>query len=231
LTPSPPPASVFAVVQYLRTQLRKSRGELGANLLVGGYDVSTSHAVLVALHPNGSMDVVAYSALGSGGLAAMGVLESRYHRHYSSSSPLEGASSKMTVVEGVRLAIDAVRAGIDNDLGSGSQVDVCIIGRGGTFYRRAKAREEELRWTRVDGKRNADDVDDDGGSMAFEGAEDPNIPQISSLGNTVAGRRIGVNGLGNVPFAVQSRKVVCGGRSDAERKSSRSWLDDVLTRN
>jgi 20S proteasome alpha/beta subunit len=35
--------------------------------------------------------------------------------------------------EGMRLAVDAVRTGIENDLGSGSQVDVCVIGQGGVM--------------------------------------------------------------------------------------------------
>jgi 20S proteasome alpha/beta subunit len=64
------------------------------------------------------MDVVPYSALGSGGLAAMAVLESRY-------------SPNLTRSEGIELVKQAVVAGIENDLGSGSQVDLCVLGPGG----------------------------------------------------------------------------------------------------
>jgi hypothetical protein len=62
----PPPASVTAVLHYLRSQLRKAKGNLGVNLLAGGYDTTTSHAILAAIHPHGSIDIVSYSALGSG---------------------------------------------------------------------------------------------------------------------------------------------------------------------
>ena len=72
-----PSASVPAILHYIRTTLQKSRGNLGVNLLVGGYDDTSRHAHLAAIHPHGSMDVVNYAALGSGGLAATGVLESR----------------------------------------------------------------------------------------------------------------------------------------------------------
>lgn len=50
-------------------------------MIVGGYDdvQSQSGGRLTAIHPHGSMDVVPFAALGSGGLAAMAVLESRYH--------------------------------------------------------------------------------------------------------------------------------------------------------
>ena len=48
--------------------------------------------------------------------------------------------------EGIQLAVEAVRAGIENDLGSGSQVDVCVIRQDGAFYQRAVVREQELRW-------------------------------------------------------------------------------------
>ena len=41
--------------------------------------------------------------------------------------------SNMTKEEAVALAKKAITAGIDNDLGSGSQVDVCIIENNGKF--------------------------------------------------------------------------------------------------
>ncbi len=222
--PPPPPASVVSVIHRLRSQLREGRGGIGANILAGGYDMRESRAILAAIHPHGSVDIVNYSALGSGGLAAMGVLESRYPG--SSSSPTSSSMISCTTIEGIRLAVDAVRAGIDNDLGSGSQVDVCVIGRRGVFYRRAVAMEEELRWTTTsDGN--------DYGRMASVGSgdgADGAIPRILSSESAGGGRDIGVNGFGNVPFAIQSKRVVCGGRYDldAERERNR-WLDEVLS--
>lgn len=52
--------------------------------------------------------------MGSGSLAAMAVFET-------------GWQADMTKEEAIRLAADAIQAGIWNDLGSGSNVDVCVI--------------------------------------------------------------------------------------------------------
>ena len=93
---------------------------------------------LVAIHPHGSMDVVPYSALGSGGLAAMAVLESRY-------------SPNLTRSEGIELVKQAVLAGIENDLGSGSQVDLCVLGPGGSVdYQQGVVPEQTLESTTAD---------------------------------------------------------------------------------
>ncbi|KAL9188179.1 hypothetical protein ACHAXT_006557 [Thalassiosira profunda] len=191
-----PPAPVFAVLHSLRTQLTKAHGNLGVNLLAGGYDPATKRATLAAVHPHGSIDVVTNAALGSGGLAATGVLEARYPR-------IGGGGC--SVEEGMRLAVDAVRAGVDNDLGSGSQVDVCVIGEEGVLYRRAIVREEELEWVSVRNK---------GGEPSERPVEEAEMSA-------------GVNGFGNVPFAIQSKRVVCSGQADVARER-RKWLDGVL---
>ena len=245
----PPPASVTAVLHYLRTRLRKARGNLGVNLLAGGYDPLTSRAILAAVHPHGSIDIVSYSALGSGGLAAMGVLESRYprisrrRRKQESTAKADMSSSSssscmMTVAEGIKLAVDAVRAGIDNDLGSGSQVDVCVIGPGGVFYQRAVAKEEELQWmSNNDVNDNVDGDGDDitGASASVGGAVFESSWKTSR--EEVQGGSSGVNGFGNIPFAIQSKKVVIGDRSSSSfdvdnyveyYKQGRSWLDEVM---
>merc|ERR1712113_1333181 len=52
------------------------------------------------------------------GLAAMAILESEY-------------KSRMTIEEGKALVSKAIRAGIFNDLGSGGNVDVCVIKKDG----------------------------------------------------------------------------------------------------
>ena len=57
-----------------------------------------------------------FVSLGSGSLAASGILETEYK---------EG----MSFEEGQALAIKAISAGILEDLGSGSQVDICLISR------------------------------------------------------------------------------------------------------
>jgi 20S proteasome subunit beta 2 len=52
--------------------------------------------------------------MGSGSLAAMSVFETSW-------------KAKMTRDEAVKICSDAILAGIFNDLGSGSNVDVCVI--------------------------------------------------------------------------------------------------------
>lgn len=117
-------SSVSAVCRLIRNELydqssssSSSSSPLGVNLILGGYDSTWKKTILVAIHPHGSMDVnIPYAALGSGGLAAMGVLESEYR-----------LSNLTSIEKGIEIAIHAVMAGIRNDLGSGSSIDVCII--------------------------------------------------------------------------------------------------------
>ncbi len=58
-----------------------------------------------------------YHTTGSGSLAAMAILETYYK---------EGMDKE----EAIKLVVAAIEAGIVHDLGSGSNVDVCIITRG-----------------------------------------------------------------------------------------------------
>merc|ERR1719343_783307 len=61
--------------------------------------------------------------MGSGSLAAMAVLESEYQED-------------LAVDDGKKLVAKAIRAGIFNDLGSGGNVDVCVITKdGGQIFR------------------------------------------------------------------------------------------------
>lgn len=55
-----------------------------------------------------------YVSMGSGSIAASGILETEY-------------KDNMSFEEAKALAIKAISAGIIEDLGSGSQVDVCLI--------------------------------------------------------------------------------------------------------
>ncbi|WRX13943.1 Cytochrome P450 - like 10 [Theobroma cacao] len=75
------------------------------------------------IYPHGSMDILPFATMGSGSLAAMTVFESKYH---------EG----LTKEEGFNLVCKAICAGIFNDLGSGSNVDVCVITKGRKEYLR-----------------------------------------------------------------------------------------------
>ena len=59
-----------------------------------------------------------FTTMGSGSLAAMGILETRY-------------KDNMNEQEAVELVKDAIEAGIFHDLGSGSNVDIFIVRRTG----------------------------------------------------------------------------------------------------
>ncbi|TRZ03694.1 hypothetical protein DNTS_029162, partial [Danionella cerebrum] len=94
-------------------------GQIGANLLLGGVDCRGGH--LYDIGPYGDMDKVPFLAMGSGNLAAMGILENGYK------SDLNMESAKL-------LVHDAIFAGIMNDLGSGHNIDLCVITQSGVDY-------------------------------------------------------------------------------------------------
>lgn len=103
---------VVSAMQMLKQHLFKYQGHIGAYLIVAGVDPTGPG--LFSIHAHGSTDIGHYMSLGSGSLAAMAVLESEWH----DSLDREGA---------IKLASDAIQAGIWNDLGSGSNVDVCVM--------------------------------------------------------------------------------------------------------
>ncbi|PVH17685.1 proteasome subunit beta type-2 [Candidozyma duobushaemuli] len=113
---------VITALTLLKQHLFKYQGHLGAYLIVAGSDPTGSHLMSVQAH--GSTDVGEYLSLGSGSLAAMAVLETNW-------------TPDMTREEAVKLCADAIEAGIWNDLGSGSNVDVCVMetGKDAQLYR------------------------------------------------------------------------------------------------
>lgn len=94
---------------------------MSAALVLGGVDSQGPH--IYSIHPHGSTDRVPYATMGSGSLAAMSVFESRW-------------KPDMNEEEGKKLIRDAIAAGIFNDLGSGSNVDLCVIRKGSVDYLR-----------------------------------------------------------------------------------------------
>ena len=88
------------------------QGQIGAALVLGGYDATGPQLFTVA--PHGSTDKLPYVTMGSGSLAAMAVFESQWR-------------SGLSKAEAIQMVAAAISAGIFNDLGSGSNVDVCII--------------------------------------------------------------------------------------------------------
>lgn len=103
---------VVTALQMLKQHLFRYQGHVGAYLIVAGSDPTGAH--LFSIHAHGSTDVGYYLSLGSGSLAAMAVLESNWKQDLNKE-------------EAIKLASDAIQAGIWNDLGSGSNVDVCIM--------------------------------------------------------------------------------------------------------
>ncbi len=188
-------ASISAICNMIRESLYKNGGQIGANLVLGGFDPYTQQPILTAIHPHGSIDVVPYTALGSGGLAAMGILESRYE-------------VDLSLDEGIELAKDAVRAGIENDLGSGSQIDLCIISAKGVRYSRGVVLEEKLVMSKED---------EDINNTLFLRLTDEK--QILSMD--------GVNGFGSLPYMIKSRTKLMDDEVVFEKRN-RDWLKRIV---
>lgn len=96
----------------LKQHLFRHQGHIGAYLIVAGVDPTGTH--LFTVHAHGSTESLPYVTLGSGSLAAMSIFETRW-------------KPDTTQEEAVQLCSDAIQAGIFNDLGSGSNVDVAVI--------------------------------------------------------------------------------------------------------
>ena len=96
----------------LKQHLFRYQGYIGAYLVVAGVD--PTGVGLYTVHAHGSTDKLPYVTMGSGSLAAMSVFETQW-------------KPKMSREEAIKLTSDAIQAGIFNDLGSGSNVDVCVI--------------------------------------------------------------------------------------------------------
>jgi len=103
---------IVTAMTMLKQYLFRHQGHVSAALVLGGVDPTGPQLYTVA--PHGSTDKLPYVTMGSGSLAAMAVFESTWR-------------AKMTRDEAVALVAAAISAGIFNDLGSGSNVDVCII--------------------------------------------------------------------------------------------------------
>lgn len=103
---------VFHAIRFMRNHLYNYGGHIGAALIVGGVDVCGKQ--LYQLSPHGYYTSARYTSMGSGSLAAISILENGY-------------KEDMSREEGIALAVEAVKAGIMNDLYSGSNVDVCVI--------------------------------------------------------------------------------------------------------
>ncbi|XP_043914553.1 proteasome subunit beta type-7 [Protopterus annectens] len=105
--------------RMLKQLLFRYQGYIGAALVLGGVDCNGPH--LYSIYPHGSTDKLPYVTMGSGSLAAMSVFESRYK------PDMEEEAAK-------QLVRDAIAGGIFNDLGSGSNIDLCVITKNKVDY-------------------------------------------------------------------------------------------------
>lgn len=108
---------VVTACTMLKRMLYKYQGNVSAALVLGGCDINGPH--VYQIYPHGSTGKLPYTTMGSGSLAAMSVFET-------------GWAEDMTEEEGIELVKRAILAGIFNDLGSGSNVDTCVIRTDGT---------------------------------------------------------------------------------------------------
>ena len=199
--------SIDHICRMIQDTLWQARGQLGANLILGG--VYKNKAYLRALHPHGSMDVdLPFAALGSGGLNAMAVLEKSY-------------ANVRTVDDAIELCKEAILAGIRNDLGSGSQVDICVIYPNGTSrLERCAVAEEEL----IPIMNDEEDVSNKTLNKANNSEEKEGEELSTSPTNN-----IGVNGFGNLPFGIESKKIRMVSIQQGEQERLELWNSFLST--
>ena len=112
-------SKISTLVCKSTNHLFKHGGQIGAYLIVAGFDDLGPH--LVKVMANGYCAYGPYLAMGSGSISADAELES-------------GFKDNMTLEEAKQLAIKAITAGINYDLASGSNVDFVILKKGKTEH-------------------------------------------------------------------------------------------------
>ena len=91
-------------------------GHLGTYLVVGGVDVKGPQIMQVSA--DGNSFGCPFTSLGSGSMGAIAVMETEF-------------KDNMTEEEATAMCIKAIEAGVYYDLGSGHNVDVCVINKEG----------------------------------------------------------------------------------------------------
>eukprot|EP00887_Chlorella_sp_A99_P003612 scaffold7.g3612.t1 len=112
---------VVTAMTLLKNHLFRYQGHVSAALVLGGVDFRGPH--LFTIYPHGSTDALPYCTMGSGSLNAMAVFEAGY-------------KDDMSREEAIDLVARAIKSGVYNDLGSGSNVDLCVITKEGVEYLR-----------------------------------------------------------------------------------------------
>lgn len=127
---------VATALALLKQRLFRYQGHVSAALVLGGVDFHGPH--LYTVYPHGSTDRLPFVTMGSGSLAAMAVFESGY-------------KDGLTEDEAKDLVMRAISAGIFNDLGSGSNVDLCVLTKGRREVIRGYRTENERLYRRPGG--------------------------------------------------------------------------------
>lgn len=118
---------VISAITILQNILFQNNGMISAALIVGGFDLSGSQ--LYSIHPYGSGERLPFCTMGSGSLSAISILEKYYQ-------------DKMNVDAAVHIIKQAVLAGIYNDIGSGGNIDICVLTKKGLSYNRNSYKNE-----------------------------------------------------------------------------------------
>uniref|UniRef100_A0A7S3ED16 Proteasome subunit beta n=1 Tax=Rhodosorus marinus TaxID=101924 RepID=A0A7S3ED16_9RHOD len=122
---------VTTCLTMLKRHLFQYQGYVSAALVLGGVDLNGPH--LYTVYPHGSTDSLPFVTMGSGSLAAMAVFESKY-------------KDDMTLEEGKQIVYEAISAGIFNDMGSGGNVNLCVITKDKTEMLEGYAKENMRPW-------------------------------------------------------------------------------------
>jgi hypothetical protein len=206
--------------RFLQQYLYENGESTNVYLIVGGFLSDGVTPCLRELYPHGSSNDAAYAALGSGGMAALSVLE-------------HGYDPNLSLHDAVDLAVTAVAAGIRHDLGSGSQVDVCVLRphRQPAAFSRAVVPAEALpelpRPLLSTAAAALTKSNEEVAKAAVADAPGAAITETSKNNNNVVVPRGGVNGFGNVDFVVRSRKQLCWSQSIQERQILEQWKDEL----
>jgi 20S proteasome subunit beta 2 len=105
-------SKVQSAVSMCKKILYQNHGLISAALIVGGFD--STGGQLYGIYPHGSVENLPFISMGSGALAAISILEKFYTDYLTLSAALD-------------IIKEAILAGIYNDLGSGGNVDLCVI--------------------------------------------------------------------------------------------------------
>jgi 20S proteasome subunit beta 2 len=127
---------VVTACAMLKQYLFSYQGHVSAYLVLGGVDPSGASLYTVAAH--GSTDRLPFVTMGSGSLAAMSIFEDQWR---------EG----LELEDAVRLVQRAIMSGVENDLGSGGNIDITIITKDGVDIRRNSITPNERPFRRAQG--------------------------------------------------------------------------------